>query len=118
MAHTHSFLQHFDRKNGKTHFRETPALRDFENFSTGDWIKVGFLVQENEKKRLQFFEGKILAMKGPYFEKKVTLRTAGIERIFCCQSPHIQTFTLLKKKTSHRSKLYYLRQRVSKRVFG
>jgi len=108
MFNRHYFLQHFDRKNS----------RDFENFSTGDWIKVGFFVQENEKKRLQFFEGKIVAIKGPHFEKKVTLRTAGIERIFCCQSPQIKTLTLLKQQKSHRSKLYYLRQQVSTRVFG
>ena len=113
MSNKQDFLQHFDQKIGQ--LRSGP--RDFENFSIGDFIKVGFLVQENEKKRLQFFEGRIIAMKGPYFGKKITLRTAGVERIFCCQSPQIQTLTLLKQQKFHRSKLYYLRQRIGKRVF-
>nr|AYC64177.1 ribosomal protein L19 [Johnson-sea-linkia profunda] len=113
MSNRQYFLQHFDRKKGKT-----KVPRDFEKFSIGDFIKVGFLVQENEKKRLQFFEGMIIAIKGPHFGKKVTLRTAGIERIFCCQSPQIQTLTIFKPQKSHRSKLYYLRQRIGKRVFG
>nr|YP_009518886.1 ribosomal protein L19 [Boodleopsis pusilla]AYC64866.1 ribosomal protein L19 [Boodleopsis pusilla] len=105
MVNPHEFLQHFDSKNA----------RAFDPLSIGDWIKVGFLVQENEKKRLQFFEGLIIAIKGP--GKKVTLRTAGIERIFCCQSPHLQTLTLLKPQASRRSKLYYVRQRVGKKSF-
>lgn len=107
MFNRQNFLQHFDRKN----------FRNFENFSTGDFIKVGCILQENEKKRLQFFEGKILAIKGSDFGKKITLRTAGIERIFCCQNPQIQTLTILKSQKFHRSKLYYLRQRVGKKVF-
>ena len=108
MVHRQDFLQHFDRKN----------FRNFENFSTGDFIKVGCVLQEKEKKRLQFFEGKVLAIKGPYLGKKITLRTAGIERIFCCQSPQIQNLTILKSQKSHRSKLYYLRQRVGKKVLS
>nr|YP_009472596.1 ribosomal protein L19 [Rhipilia penicilloides]ARO74298.1 ribosomal protein L19 [Rhipilia penicilloides] len=107
MAKRQDFLQHFDRQN----------YQDFENLSTGDFIKVGWVIQENEKKRLQFFEGRILAFQGPSFGKKVTLRTAGIERVFCCQNPQIQTLTVLKSPKSHRSKLYYLRQRVGYR-FG
>ena len=111
MSNKQDFLQHFDKKNGK-------VPQDFENFSIGDFIKVGFIVQENKKKRLQFFKGIIIAIKGHNFGKKITLRTAGIERIFCCQSPQIQTLTILKSQKFHRSKLYYLRQRVGKKIFG
>ena len=117
------FLQHFDKKNS----------RNFENLSVGDFIKVGFLVQDKEKKRsqehekdeeerIQFFEGIIIAMTGQHYGKKMTLRKFGIERVFCYQNPQIQTFKILQRfrptQNFHRSKLYYLRQRPRKRAFG
>lgn len=104
-------LQHFDNKT---------ALNWQKNkFSVGDYIKIGFLFKEGEKKRIQFFEGIILAINGLYFDKKITLRKPGIygvERIFSLNSPQIQTVKILKSQKFCRSKLFYLRKQKRKGV--
>nr|AYC64766.1 ribosomal protein L19 [Boodleopsis sp. FL1161] len=101
------FLHHFDKKN----------FRILENFSIGDLIKVGFSIQENEKKRIQFFEGMIIAINGHYLRKKITLRKLGIERVFCCQNIQLKSLKTLKLQKFRKSKLYYLRNILGKKFY-
>lgn len=103
-----SYLNHLDSKT---------ALKFTKNLAVGDYIKVGFLFKEGEKKRIQFVEGIILAINGFKFEKKITLRKPGIygvEIIFSSKSPKIQTLKILQSQKFSRSKLFYLRQRIGK----
>ena len=78
----------------------------------GDYIKVGFIFKEGEKKRVQFFEGIVMAINGSHCEKKITLRkpgTYGIERIFSYNCPYIQSIKVLQSQKFRRSKLFFLR---------
>nr|AYC64333.1 ribosomal protein L19 [Pseudochlorodesmis sp. HV01306a] len=105
-------MKHFDNK--------TP-MKIQNNIVVGDYIKVGFLFKEGEKKRIQFVEGIIIAITGPNFEKKITLRKPGIygfELIFSCKSPKIQSLKILQSQKFSRSKLFFLRQRIGKAAFG
>lgn len=96
-----TFLEHFDKK----------TVKKKEKLSIGDYIKVGFLFQEGEKERLQFFKGIIIAITGEY-EKKLNVYTPGIypiERIFSYQSPRIKSLNIIQSQKFRRSKLFYLR---------
>nr|YP_009519696.1 ribosomal protein L19 [Udotea flabellum]AYC65685.1 ribosomal protein L19 [Udotea flabellum] len=100
-------MQHFDKK----------IYRQKLRFSIGDYIRVGFCFQEGDKKRIQFFEGIVLAIQGPFYDKKIILRKPGtysLERIFAWNSPQIQNFKILQAQKFRRSKLFYLRRRTSK----
>lgn len=89
-------------------------------FSVGDFIQVGFCFQEGEKKRIQFFEGIVIAIRGSLANKQIIVRKPGIysvERFFAWNSPQIQSFQILKTSLSNRSKLYYLRKRIGRISF-
>ena len=108
------YLQHFEKK----------SLQKINELSIGHYIKVGFIFKEGEKKRIQFFEGIVIAIHGDICDhKKITLRkpgTYGIERIFSCQNPHIQNIKILQSQNFRfcRSKLFFLRKRIGKAAFG
>lgn len=105
------YLQHFEKK----------SLQKIKGLSIGHYIKVGFLFKEGGKKRIQFFEGIVIAINGDDIEKKITLRKPGLygmERIFSCKSPHIQNIKILQSQNFCRSKLFFLRKRIGKAAFG
>ena len=105
------YLQHFEKK----------SLPKIKGLSIGHYIKVGFLFKEGGKKRIQFFEGIVIAINGDDIEKKITLRKPGLygmERIFSCKSPHIQNIKILQSQNFCRSKLFFLRKRIGKAAFG
>lgn len=90
-------------------------------FSVGDFIQVGFCFQEGEKKRIQFFEGIVIAIRGSFSNKNIVLRKPGlysVERFFAWNSPQIQSLKILKINPSNRSKLFYLRKYRGKILFG
>lgn len=102
-----NFLQSFEKNK----------IQKIRNCSVGDFLKVGFLFQEGEKKRIQFFEGIIIAINRSYLKKKITLRklgNSGVEYVFSCQSPQIQSFQVLQSQKFCRSKLFFLRKRIGK----
>nr|YP_009519363.1 ribosomal protein L19 [Pseudocodium devriesii]AYC65405.1 ribosomal protein L19 [Pseudocodium devriesii] len=109
-------MEHFET----TRVEKQNRSQKFQQFSVGDYIKIGFLFKEGEKKRLQFFEGIVIA----FCNKKITLRRVGaqaqfgVERVFSLTSPQIQTLKILQSQNFGRSKLFYLRKRVGKAAFG
>ena len=108
---TSLYLQYFEKKNTCAPQIYRQNLHR-EAMSIGDYLKVGFIFKEGDKKRIQFFEGIIIAINGSLFAKKITLRqpgTYGVERSFFCQSPQIQTLKILQSKKFRRSKLFFLR---------
>lgn len=117
---TSLYLQYFEKKN--TCVSQTYRQNLYrEEMSIGDYLKVGFIFKEGDKKRIQFFEGIIIATNGSMFTKKITLRqpgTYGVERSFFCQSPQIQTLKILQSKKFRRSKLFFLRNGLSSRGGG
>lgn len=105
------YLKHFENKSSQK----------IKELSIGDYIKIGFIFKEGEKKRIQFFEGIVIAKNGDDIQKKITLRkpgTYGIERIFSCKSPNIQNIKILQSQNFCRSKLFFLRKRIGKAAFG
>lgn len=84
----------------------------------GDSLKLGVLIKEGNKERIQFYEGILLAMKNRGLNKTITVRRVlqgiGVERIFLIHSPKLVSMEVLKSARVRRSKLYYLRNLAGK----
>ena len=80
----------------------------------GCWIKVSYLIPEDEKERLHLFEGIIIAKQNRGINKTFTLRRTfqgiGIEQIFLINSPKIISLITTQNNRVKRAKLYYLRE--------
>lgn len=87
-------------------------------FRSGDIIEVKIWVLEGEKKRIQSFEGIVIAKRNRYLHSSFTVRKIshgeGIEKVFPLHSPNIFSIKILKKGVVRKSKLYYLRNRTGK----
>lgn len=87
------------------------------DFIPGDIVRVYQKITEDEKQRIQVFEGVVLKIKGRGENKSFTVRKLvgdiAIERIWPVKSPNIDKVTLKahSKKKIRRSKLYYLRNK-------
>jgi large subunit ribosomal protein L19 len=91
--------------------------------SIGDRIKVIQNITEGDKKRLQAFEGLLIAIKGSKNTQTITVRRIGagqigIERIFALHSPTIEKIEVVRKggRGVKRAKLYYVRKKSRKEV--
>jgi len=87
--------------------------------SSGDTIRISQEIVEGDKKRVQIFEGIIIAIKNRGTGKSITVRKIGtngigIEKIFPIALPSIKTVELKRQGQVRRGKLYYLRDRVGK----
>ena len=92
-------------------------------FGIGDTVRVFQKVEEKGKKRLQVFEGIVIAIKGVAENRSFTVRRIGtgqigIERIFPLFSPTIEKVSLEKSggKGVRRAKLYYIRDKSKKEI--
>ncbi|MFA5068576.1 MAG: 50S ribosomal protein L19 [Candidatus Omnitrophota bacterium] len=89
-------------------------------FSIGDTIKVFIKIVEEDKQRLQAFEGIVIARKGSGTGETFTLRRVsygeGLERTFPLHSPGIDKIELVKRGRAKRAKLYYLRNKIGKKT--
>jgi len=87
--------------------------------SVGDTVNVSQKIKEGEKERIQHFDGVIIAIKGNFGERTVTIRRVaaagiGVEKIFPVDLPNIEKVTVVKRANVRRAKLYYLRERKGK----
>lgn len=91
---------------------------DMPQVEIGDTVKVHVWVIEGEKRRIQVFEGTVIAKKHGGISETFTVRRVahgcGVERVFPIHSPNIEKVELVRKGRVRRSKLYYLRDRVGK----
>jgi len=91
---------------------------DLPRISVGDTIRIGVTIQEGDKKRIQPYEGIVIAQHRAGSNTTITVRRIfqgiGVERIFPVYSPIIEDIKILKRAKVRRSKLYYLRNRVGK----
>ena len=92
--------------------REVPA------FSPGDTVIVNVGVVEGERRRVQAYEGVVIAMKNRGINSSFTVRKVssgeGVERTFQTYSPSIDSVEVKRKGDVRRAKLYYMRQRSGK----
>jgi len=83
-------------------------------FSPGDTVIVNVSVVEGERKRVQAYEGVVIAKKSRGINSSFTVRKVssgeGVERTFQTHSPLIDSIELKRKGDVRRAKLYYMRK--------
>jgi large subunit ribosomal protein L19 len=88
------------------------------DFKAGDSVVVNVNVVEGERKRVQAFEGVVIAKRNRGLNSAFTVRKVssgeGVERTFQTYSPLIASVEVKRRGDVRRSKLYYLRQRSGK----
>ena len=88
------------------------------DFKAGDTVVVNVNVVEGDRKRVQAFEGVVIARRNRGLNSAFTVRKIssgeGVERTFQTYSPLIASIEVKRKGDVRRSKLYYLRQRSGK----
>jgi len=87
--------------------------------STGDTIRVSQEIAEGDKKRVQIFDGIVIAIKNSGAGKSITVRkiganAIGVEKIFPLALPSVVKVEVKRAGHVRRAKLYYLRDRIGK----
>jgi len=85
----------------------------------GDTVRVHQEIAEGEKKRLQVFEGLVIAIKNrgqgqSFTVRKIATGGIGVEKILPVKMPSIKKIEVKRKGNVRRAKLYFLRDRVGK----
>ena len=88
--------------------------KEIPQFRAGDTVRLGIEIKEGEKKRVQSFEGIVIARHGEgvsatFIVRKIGANSVGVERIFPLYSDSIKTFEVLRRGKVRRAKLHYLR---------
>jgi large subunit ribosomal protein L19 len=87
-------------------------------FAPGDTVVVNVNVVEGERKRVQAFEGVVIAKRNRGLNSSFIVRKIsageGVERTFQTYSPIIAAIELKRRGSVRRAKLYYLRDRSGK----
>ena len=87
-------------------------------FSPGDTVVVNVNVIEGERKRVQAYEGVVIAKRNRGLNSSFIVRKIssgeGVERTFQTYSPSLATIEVKRKGDVRRAKLYYLRDRSGK----
>jgi len=87
-------------------------------FSPGDTVIVNVNVVEGERKRVQAYEGVVIAKTNRGINSAFTVRKIssgeGVERTFQTHSPLIASIEVKRKGAVRRAKLYYMRGRSGK----
>ncbi len=93
---------------------------DLPDFKAGDRVKVEIRISEENKERIQTFEGIVIRIQGSGVNKTFTVRkisfNVGVERTFLINSPVIQSIKKVNTGLVRRSKLYYLRKKIGKKA--
>ena len=88
------------------------------NFAPGDTVVVGVNVVEGTRKRVQAYEGVVIAIRNRGLNSSFIVRKIssgeGVERTFQTYSPLIASIEVKRRGDVRRSKLYYLRERSGK----
>ena len=97
---------------------EAQLKKGIPGFNVGDTVKVYIKIPEEEKVRIQVFEGVIMRRRGTGIKENFTVRRVsygeGVEKIFPLHSPSLERIEVLKTGKVRRAKLYYLRGKVGK----
>ena len=89
-------------------------------FSPGDTVIVNVKVVEGTRKRLQAFEGVVIAKRNRSLNSSFVVRKIssgeGVERTFQTYSPLIASIEVKRRGDVRRAKLYYLRGLTGKKA--
>jgi large subunit ribosomal protein L19 len=87
-------------------------------FGPGDTVVVGVNVVEGTRKRVQAYEGVVIAKRNRGLNSSFIVRKIssgeGVERTFQTYSPLIASIEVKRRGAVRRAKLYYLRERSGK----
>ncbi len=93
--------------------------KNIPDFKAGDEVRIEMEIGK-DKKRVQAFEGLVIAIKGEGINKTFTVRKysfgIGVEKVYPLHSPLITGIMVLKRGKVRRAKLYYMRQRYGKKA--
>ncbi len=97
------------------------AEKEIPQFRAGDTVRLGVEIKEGEKKRVQTYEGVVIARSGNGVDATFTVRklganSVGVERIFPLYSESIKTFEVIRRGKVRRAKLHYLRGLTGKKA--
>ncbi len=94
--------------------------KEVPKFSVGDTVKVFIKIVEEDKHRLQAFEGIVISKKGSSVKESFTVRRVsygeGVERTFSLHAPSVDKVEITRRGRVRRAKLYYLRNKVGKKT--
>lgn len=104
---------------GKIEQEEISRLgKNVPEFSPGDTIVVSVNVVEGDRKRVQAYEGVVIAKRNRGLNSSFVVRKIssgeGVERTFQTYSPLIAGIEVKRRGDVRRAKLYYLRDRSGK----
>lgn len=90
-----------------------------QQISSGDTVRVHQEIIEGDKKRVQVFEGLVIAIKNRGAGKSFTVRkiganAIGVEKIFPVLLPSLKKIEVKRQGSVRRNKLYYLRDKIGK----
>jgi len=92
--------------------------RTIPEFASGDTVVVNVNVVEGDRKRVQAYEGVVIAKRNRGLNSSFVVRKIssgeGVERTFQTYSPLIASIEVKRRGDVGRAKLYYLRQRTGK----
>ena len=88
------------------------------DFAPGDTVVIGVNVVEGTRKRVQSYEGVVIAKRNRGLNSSFIVRKIssgeGVERTFQTYSPLIASIEVKRRGDVRRAKLYYLRDRSGK----
>lgn len=89
--------------------------------SVGDTVSIHQEIVEGDKKRIQIFEGLVIAINNrgagqSFTVRKIATGGVGVEKIFPTALPEITNIVVKRTGKVRRSKLYFLRERTGKRA--
>ncbi|MFY9073806.1 50S ribosomal protein L19 [Malaciobacter mytili] len=89
--------------------------KEIPQFRAGDTVRLGVEIKEGEKKRVQTYEGVVIARHGEgtsatFTVRKIAANSVGVERIFPLYTDSIKTFEVIRRGRVRRAKLHYLRE--------
>ena len=94
------------------------ANKTIPDFRAGDTVVVQVNVVEGSRKRVQAFEGVVIARRNRGLNSSFIVRKIssgeGVERTFALYSPMIASIEVKRHGDVRRAKLYYLRNRSGK----
>lgn len=105
----YEIMKHVDSKQLKTNIPE---------FNSGDTVILHNKILENNKLRIQKFEGVVIKRRGSGLSETIIVRKesngVGVERTFQIHSPLLEKIEVIRRGKVRRAYLSYLRQRSGK----
>ncbi|MDR8059981.1 50S ribosomal protein L19, partial [Burkholderia cenocepacia] len=91
------------------------AGQTIPDFAPGDTVIVNVTVVEGNRKRVQAYEGVVIAIRNRGLNSNFIVRQIssgeGVERTFQTYSPLLASIVVKRRGDVRRAKLYYLRER-------